>query len=78
MKNKKELITKEEYEKQIKRAKLYDYYTFDLYPYKYKNNIISKNNSVFISKELSLFEKDGNNNIVNIQPILPFTLYDKG
>ena len=43
MKNKKELITKEEYEKQIKRAKLYDYYTFDLYPYKYKNNIISKN-----------------------------------
>ena len=78
MKNKKELITKEEYEKQIKRAKLYDYYTFDLYPNKYKNNIISKNNSVFISKELSLFEKDGNNNIVNIQPILPFTLNDKG
>jgi hypothetical protein len=36
MKNKKELITKEEYEKQIKRAKLYDYYTFDLYPEKYK------------------------------------------
>ena len=78
MKNKKELITKEEYEKQIKRAKLYDYYTFDLYPEKYKNNIYSKNNPIFISKELSLFEKDGNNNIVNIQPILPFTLNDKG
>ena len=78
MKNKKELLTKEEYETQIKRAKLYDYYTFDLYPDKYKNNIILKNNSVFISKELSLFEKDGNNNIVNIQPILPFNLNDKG
>ena len=78
MKNKNELLTKEEYEKQIKRAKLYDYYTFDLYPEKYKNNIYSKNTPVFISKELSLFEKDGNNNIVNIQPILPFTLNDKG
>ena len=78
MKNKKELLTKEEYEKQIKRAKLYDYYTLDLYPEKYKNNIYSKNNPIFISKELSLFEKDGNNNIVNIQPILPFNLNDKG
>ena len=76
-KNKKELITKEEYEKQIKKTKLYDYYTFDLYPdNKYKNNFLDKN--VFISKELSLFEKDGNNNIVNIQPILPFSLNDKG
>ena len=79
-KNKKEFITKEEYEKQIKQAKLYDYYTFDLYPSdKYKNNFYPKNSSpIYISKELSLFEKDGNNNIVNIQPILPFTLNDKG
>ena len=78
MKAKKELITKEEYEKQIKRAKLYDYYTLDLYPEKYKNNSYSNNNPIYISKELSLFEKDGNNNIVNIQPILPFSLNDKG
>ena len=77
-KNKKELITKEEHEKQIKRAKLYDYYTFDLYPEKSKNNSYYNNYSAFISKELSLFEKDGNNHIVNIQPILPFTLNDKG
>ena len=79
-KNKKEFITKEEYEKQIKQAKLYDYYTFDLYPPdKYKNSIYPKNSAgIYISKELSLFEKDGNNNIVNIQPILPFTLNDKG
>ena len=79
VKNRKELITKEEYEKEIKKQKIYDYYTFDLYPEKYKKN----NNSIikepmFISKELSLFEKDGNNNIVNIQPILPFCINDKG
>ena len=79
VKNRKELITKEEYEKEIKKKKIYDYYTFDLYPEKYKKN----NNSIikepmFISKELSLFEKDGNNNIVNIQPILPFCINDKG
>ena len=78
MKNKKELITKEEYEKQIKRAKLYDYYTFDLYPNKYKNNNNLLKTPIFISKELSLFEKDGNNSIVNIQPILPFNINDKG
>ena len=57
---------------------MYDYYTFDLYPEQKKNNNINYNNPIFISKELSLFEKDGNNNIVNIQPILPFTLNDKG
>ena len=78
VKNKKELITKEEYEKEIKRLKMYDYYTFDLYPEKIKNNNSIKANPIFISKELSLFEKDGNNNIVNIQPILPFYINDKG
>jgi hypothetical protein len=78
VKNKKELITKEEYESLIKRLKMYDYYTFDLYPEQNKNNNIKYNNPIFISKELSLFEKDGNNNIVNIQPILPFSINDKG
>ena len=78
VKNKKELITKEEYENLIKRLKMYDYYTFDLYPEQKKNNNINYNNPIFISKELSLFEKDGNNNIVNIQPILPFSINDKG
>jgi hypothetical protein len=78
VKNKKDLITKEEYENQIKRLKLYDYYAFDLYPEetKYNNNILKS--PIYISKELSLFEKDGNNNIVNIQPILPFCINDKG
>ena len=78
VKNKKELITKEDYEKQVKRLKMYDYYTFDLYPENTKNNKKEKDNPVFISKELSLFEKDGNNSIVNIQPILPFYINDKG
>ena len=78
VKNKKELITKEDYEKQVKRLKMYDYYTFDLYPENNNKKNIFKNNSIFISKELSLFEKDGNNNIVNIQPILPFRINDKG
>ena len=78
IKNKRDLITKEEYENQIKRLKLYDYYAFDLYPEetKYNNNILKS--PIYISKELSLFEKDGNNNIVNIQPILPFCINDKG
>ena len=77
VKNKKDFITKEEYDKEIKRLKMYDYYTFDLYPEKNKNHSI-KPTPIFISKELSLFEKDGNNNIVNIQPILPFYINDKG
>ena len=79
VKNKKKLITKEEYEKEIKKLKMYDYYTFDLYPENNKNN----NNKIlkapiFISKELTLFEKDGNSSIVTIQPILPFNINDKG
>ena len=78
VKNKKELITKEEYEKEIKRLKMYDYYTFDLYPENNINNNKLLKTPIFISKELSLFEKDGNNSIVNIQPILPFNINDKG
>ena len=75
-KKKKELITKEEYEKLSNKPKMFDYYTFDLYPEKSEgNNLASK--SIYISKELSLFQKDGNN-IVSIQPILPFSINDKG
>ena len=80
VKDKKKLISKEEYENNLKRLKMYDdYYTFDLYPEdKNTDNNSAKSNPIFISKELSLFEKDGNNNIVNIQPILPFCINDKG
>jgi hypothetical protein len=75
-KKKKELITKEEYEKLNNKPKMFDYYTFDLYPEKSENNNLT-NKSIYISKELTLFEKDGNN-IVSIQPILPFSINDKG
>ena len=78
VKNKKGFITKEEYEKEIKKLKMYDYYTFYLYPENNKNNNNILKTPIFISKELSLFEKDGNNSIVNIQPILPFNINDKG
>ena len=73
-KRKKELITKEEYEKLNNKPKMFDYYTFDLYPEKTEK---IANKSIYISRELSLFEKDGNN-IVSIQPILPFSINDKG
>jgi hypothetical protein len=75
-KKKKELITKEEYEKLNNKPKMFDYYTFDLYPEKSEINKLT-NKSIYISKELTLFEKDGNN-IVSIQPILPFSINDKG
>ena len=75
-KKRKELITKEEYEKLNNKPKMFDYYTFDLYPEKSENNNLT-NKSIYISKELTLFEKDGNN-IVSIQPILPFSINDKG
>jgi len=75
-KKKRELITKEEYEKQSNKPKMFDYYTFDLYPEKRESNNLEYK-SIYISKELSLFEKDGNN-IVSIQPILPFSINDKG
>jgi hypothetical protein len=75
-KKKNELITKEEYEKLNNKPKMFDYYTFDLYPEKSENNNLT-NKSIYISKELTLFEKDGNN-IVSIQPILPFSINDKG
>ena len=78
IKNKKELITKEEYENQRKRLKMYDYYTFDLYPENSHNNNIVKNNPIFIYKEFNQFDIGRDNNIVNIQPILPFTINDKG
>jgi len=76
IKPQKELITKEDCENKEKKLKMYDYYTFDLYPENYKNNDMN-NNSVFISKELPIKEKD-NNNLAYVQSILPFLVNDKG
>ena len=75
----KELITKEEIEKQnkSKKLKMYDCYTFDLYPENYFDDNNIKNNSIFITKELPIKERD-NNNLANVQPLLPFIVNDKG
>ena len=76
----KELITKEEYESQIKLTteKICDYYSFDFYPEEfYINNKKGKNNRIYISKELPIQGKD-NNNIASVQSILPFTENDQG
>ena len=75
IKPQKELITKEDCENKGKKLKMYDYYTFDLYPENYKNNDMN-NNSIFISKELPIKKKD-NNNLAYVQSILPFIVNDK-
>ena len=78
IKPKKELITKEEYENQnkSKKLKMYDNYTFDLYPGDYLINNYINNFHIFISKELPIKERD-NNNLGYVQPILPFLENDK-
>ena len=73
-----ELLTKEELDMQnkTKKSKMYDYYSFDLYPDDYFDDYEISNNTIFLSKELPIKEKD-NNNLANIQPVLPFLLNDK-
>ena len=82
IKSKKELMTKEEFDNQNSSngMKVYDFYSFDLYPDTYKLNShehqpIKK--KIFISKELPLKFQD-NNSIANLQPILPLFIDDKG
>lgn len=82
IKSKKELMTKEEFDNQNSSngMKVYDFYSFDLYPDTYKFNShehqpIKK--KIFISKELPLKFQD-NNSIANLQPILPLFIDDKG
>ena len=56
-----------------KRIKMYDYYTFDLYPngYKFPN--------IYINKESQqLPDQNNEEKLVYIQPILPFKFNDKG
>ena len=79
IKPKKELITKEEYENRnkSKKLKMYDNYSFDLYPENFFINNSKNNVQTFVSKELPIKEKD-NNNLAYVQPILPFLINDKG
>ena len=76
----KELITKEDYEfqKNTKAEKVCDYYSFDFYPKKERDNDNnSENNKIYISKELPIQGKDSNN-IATVQSVLPFTEQDQG
>ena len=59
--------------KNTKKIKMYDYYSFDLYPNGYKFP------SVFISKEFQniKYGQDIKENYTSIQPILPFKYNDK-
>ena len=79
IKPKNELITKEDYESQneSKKLKMYDNYTFDLYPENYFIDNSKNNVKTFVSKELPIKERD-NNNLAYVQPILPFLINDKG
>ena len=79
IKPRKELITKEEFDNinKSKKLKIYDNYTFDLYPENNKINNAINNSQIFISKELPITGKE-NNNIAYVQPILPFLVNDKG
>ena len=65
----KKLITNEN----NKITKMYDYFTYDVYPEKSRHNT-----QIYLNEEhMSLISKN-NKNLVYIQPILPFKINDKG
>ena len=77
-----QLIYLYQYLKQDKNNKnlLYDYYQFDLFNEKNKNKN-EKNKEfkgIYLSQEASLFGLDQNDELINMQPILPFKIKDKG
>ena len=56
-----------------KKVKMYDYYTFDLYPNRYQFP------SIYITKESQqINDKNIEEKLVYVQPILPFKFNDKG
>ena len=59
---------------------LFDYYGFDIICENdnSKNNKENEFKGVYLSKQISRFNYDKNDNLVNIQPILPFKLNDRG
>ena len=62
------------------KNKLFDCYQFDLYNEKYSNDNIKNKNfkGIYLSQEISLFGLDKNDELINIQQILPFKVNDKG
>jgi len=68
--------------KEIKnKNRLFDCYGFDIIPV---NTLIEKNDNekkfkgIYLSKQMSRFNIDKNDELINIQPILPFKYNDKG
>ena len=62
------------------KNKLFDCYQFDLYNEKYNNDNIKNKifKGIYLSQEISLFGLDKNDELINIQQILPFKVNDKG
>jgi len=62
------------------KNKLFDCYQFDLYNEKYINDNIKNKifKGIYLSQEISLFGLDKNDELINIQQILPFKVNDKG
>ena len=60
--------------------KLYDVYSFDLYCNKkeIETRIIKEFNGIYLSKQINIISIDRNDELINIQPILPFKINDKG
>ena len=76
-----QLIYLYEYLKKNKNNnKLYDCYGFDLFcdNKEKEKNIDSKFTGIYLSKQITLFGNDKNDELINIQPILPFKINDKG
>ena len=62
------------------KHKLFDCYQFDLYNEKYNNDNLKNEifKGIYLSQEISLFGLDKNDELINIQQILPFKVNDKG
>ena len=66
--------------KEKNNNKLYDCYGFDLFcNNKVKDKISNKEfKGIYLSKQITMFGLDKNDDIIHIQPILPFKINDKG
>ena len=62
------------------KNRLYDCYGFDIIPEtnKIENELKKEFKGVYLSKQMSRFNIDKNDELINIQPILPFKFDDRG
>ena len=66
--------------KEKNNNKLFDCYGFDLFPdYKEKGKNENKEfRGIYLSKQITMFSLDKNDDMIHIQPILPFKINDRG